>query len=228
MTRTSTNRPSEDPNPGLERIRRPALALLLACALPLLLACAQEPGAEEAPSEAPPATGAEATGEGGEDVVVEPTAPPFVLASPGTVCSYLADEGFDAGPWEPIGEGYSSCQSPLEEPEPFDPEDIGVEPMIRYTASGDASGVQELDLLLEVPETDEEGEIHGAHQRLTALANELSRKAIGNRLPTAVANAIATGADGRWEYGNAEVVVVRSPWSTGNGYDVEVSVRPLE
>jgi len=105
---------------------------------------------------------------------------------------------------KPIGEGY-----PL-------PNTIG------YHTNGDASTVKKVYLVLNV---NQKSQAKAAYAALLKDAELLTKKALGENLPTAAKEAIKSGKSGNWKVKQASVKVSRENWPTGKGHEVKFIIE---
>lgn len=138
---------------------------------------------------------------------------------PEAVCQYLADAGLAGRKWvADYGDGTSGCASNYK--------DIGAgEPLannLAYYVNGERQKVRSVKLVLNY---NQPGSSQTATQALISAAQKLSDKALGANLPASVVSLIQAGKPGTVKAGRGEVVVVRSDWPTGKGYEIQVIMR---
>jgi len=95
---------------------------------------------------------------------------------------------------------------------------------ISYTASGNQSHVQQLELSAEtynyVPAEDRR-----TIEEASEMAQQLLRVALGAKFPKEPIGAFRTGASGRWALSNGTIEVIRDEHRPGRGFTITLRIK---
>ncbi|HKP37686.1 MAG TPA: hypothetical protein VJT71_12590 [Pyrinomonadaceae bacterium] len=106
----------------------------------------------------------------------------------------------------------------------FYAEDTPVPDEISYTATGDASHVQQLELIAEtynfLPAEDSK-----TLEKASEMAESLLRVAVGEGFPRAPVEAFRKRASGSWTHGKITIEVVRDEHKPGRGFTMTLRIK---
>lgn len=137
--------------------------------------------------------------------------------TPAEACSFLRGEGLSAGSWTNQYEDVFGCSSPYRELSAGSP----LPNNLAYYVDGKKTTVSTVKLVLNV---NHRATAAAAHTTLSKVAQSLSLRATGERLPAALESAIRNGSRASAKVGAAVVEVVRVDWPTGKGYEIKVTL----
>ncbi len=137
---------------------------------------------------------------------------------PNVACQYLSSIGLRTKPYQDY-EGQSWCMASL-----FYAENTPVPNEISYTASGDESHVQQLELSAEtynyLPAEDRR-----TIEEASKMAEQLLRVALGPKFPKEPIGAFRAGASGRWTLSNETIEVMRDEHRPGRGFTITLRIK---
>jgi hypothetical protein len=138
---------------------------------------------------------------------------------PNVACQYLSSVGLRTKPYQHYGDGQAWCMASL-----FYAESAVVPNEISYTAMGDESQVQQLELSAEtynfLPAEDRR-----TIERGSEMAESLLRVTLGDTFPKKAVEAFRSGSSGSWTRGNARIEVVRDQHSPGRGFRITLRIK---
>ena len=137
---------------------------------------------------------------------------------PNVACQYLSSFGLRTKPYQDY-DGQSWCMASL-----FYAEDTPVPNEISYTASGEVSHVQQLELSAEtynsVPAEDRR-----TIEKASEMTQSLLRVAVGEEFPKQPVEAFRKGTAGTWAHKNATIEVLRDEHSPGRGFTITLRIK---
>lgn len=145
----------------------------------------------------------------------------LLIKKPSIACNILNTQGLRTGTWKVYDGGESNefgCNSDYKE--------IGTGfPLannLAYYVDGVSDSVTAVKLVLNVNNTDEE---KTAKSELLKASEKLARKITNQKLPSSINTAILKGINADIKLAKTTIVVARSDWPTGKGYDLEVRFK---
>lgn len=137
---------------------------------------------------------------------------------PNVACQYLSSIGLQTKPYQDYG-GQSWCMASL-----FYAENTPVPNEISYTATGDESQVQQLELSAEtynyLPAEDRR-----TVEQASEMVQRLLHVALGAGFPRQPVEAFRTGASGSWTHSSARIEIVRDEHSPGRGFRMTLRIK---
>jgi hypothetical protein len=157
--------------------------------------------------------------------VLSPSVNTSALASPdkpwrdpSVACEYLSSVGLRTKPYQDY-DGQSWCMASV-----FYAESAPVPNEISYTASGNQSRVQQLELSAEiynyVPAED-----YRTIEEASEMAQQLLRVALGTKFPKEPIRAFRKGGSGRWALSNGMIEVIRDEHRPGRGFTITLRIK---
>lgn len=144
----------------------------------------------------------------------------LLVTAPSKVCNFLNEAGLASGSWKIFYDQEFFCTTSLKE---LGSGSMGNNPNnLMFSATGNKSTAMQVDLFLNI---NDQASSSSAHQELLKATEVLSIKATGKQLPQKLKNAIKKGSNASQKVGNATVEILREDWTTGEGYDVKVTIK---
>jgi hypothetical protein len=144
-----------------------------------------------------------------------PASATFLSTDPSTVCNYLTNGGLATRGWKNQYDNKFGCSSPYKE--------IGTgAPLannLAYYVEGGPSEAKVVKLVININNT---ASAASAYAELLKVAQALSPKLTGVKLPSEISSAITNGKNASANAGGTIIEVIRIDWPTGKGHEIKV------